>query len=340
MERTPASLSARLLPALLVAGAPLAADPAAPPVGPYRPLALLGRGTMGEVHLAEQVTPVRRLVALKTLPPGVPAHGEVGRRLADEGQALAIANHDHVVRLYDAGTDAAGQPYLALEYVPGEPITAYAARHHLSLDERLQLFLQVCDAAAHLDEHQLVHRDLKPANILVTEQGGMPSVKVIDLGLACYHPTAHVDVEDPVVGSPGYMAPEQARPGSAPLTGRADVYALGALLFELVTGTLPLADPTKTPAGPRPSLVERQESLWRRSPPSLRTRAQRCRMRGVSRALDRVAQRALTPDPAARFAGAGALASAVRDEVQRRARRQRARRVLTRMLVGAALLAL
>jgi non-specific serine/threonine protein kinase/serine/threonine-protein kinase len=212
-------------------------------IGPYRVLQKLGEGGMGEVWLAEQHEPVRRKVALKLIKAGMDTK-QVIARFESERQALALMNHPSIARVFDAGATERGLPYFAMEYVKGEPITSYCDRQRLSMQERLELFMRVCDGVQHAHQKGIIHRDIKPSNVLVAIQDDKPVPKIIDFGVA--KATQQRLTEKTVftqmgamIGTPEYMSPEQAEMTGLDVDTRTDVYSLGVMLYELLTGALP-----------------------------------------------------------------------------------------------------
>jgi serine/threonine protein kinase/tetratricopeptide (TPR) repeat protein len=224
----------------------LSADAARLPEWPqipgYKILSELGRGGMGLVFLAEQQHPVRRKVALKVIKPGMDTR-QVIARFEAERQALALMDHPNIAKVYDAGATASGRPYFVMELVKGVPITHYCDENRLTPRERLELFVPVCQAVQHAHQKGIIHRDIKPSNVLVAQHEGGPAAKVIDFGVAkaagqhLTDMTLFTGVAD-FIGTPLYMSPEQAG-GGLDVDTRSDIYSLGALLYELLTGAAP-----------------------------------------------------------------------------------------------------
>ena len=213
-------------------------------IGPYKLLQLIGEGGFGLVYMAEQEKPVRRTVAIKIIKPGMDS-AQVIARFESERQALALMDHPNVAKVLDAGATRSGHPYFVMELVKGVPITEFCDKNHFAPEERLRLFLDVCHAIQHAHQKGVIHRDIKPSNVMVTLHDGVPVVKVIDFGVA--KATGQKLTErtlftayGQMVGTPAYMSPEQAEMSGLDVDTRTDVYSLGVLLYELLTGTTPL----------------------------------------------------------------------------------------------------
>lgn len=290
----------------------------------------LGEGGWGIVYAAEQIHPVRRSVAVKIIKPGMDTHSVVVRFQA-ERQALAMMDHESIARVYDAGETASGRPFFVMERVSGARITHYCDEHKLTIEERLELFMQVCDAVQHAHQKGVIHRDLKPSNILVAPVAGGVRPKIIDFGIAkatqgrLGDETVVTEV-DSFVGTPAYMSPEQADRRDDAIDTRSDLYSLGVVLYELLTGCTPL-DVTEV----RTKGIEEVRRRIREVdpvPPSLRvsrltaevgfrTAAERglgpprlpARIAGD---LDRVVMKCLEKQPARRYEAASALAQDIR----------------------------
>ena len=314
-----------------------AAEPSTHPgnIGPYRLIRELGFGGMGQVWLAEQTEPVRRLIALKLIRSGM-FDAAVVHRFQAERQSLAIMDHPAIAKVFDAGTTPMGQPYFAMEYVAGLPITDYCDEKKLGIRERLSLFLQVCEGVQHAHQKAIIHRDLKPSNILVVEVDGKPRPRIIDFGLAkAIAPSepghtlfTHLGA---FLGTPGYMSPEQADPNVQDIDTRADVYSLGVLLYELLTGFLPF-DPSDWKKQKLDEMMRRLRESDPRRPSSKvnanrNTSSARAAARGVDSRhlvkllrgdLDWIVMKALEKDRERRYGTAFELAADIERHLENR----------------------
>jgi eukaryotic-like serine/threonine-protein kinase len=212
-------------------------------IGPYRLLRQIGEGGMGLVFEAEQTEPIRRRVALKIVKQGLDTR-EFVARFESERQAIAMMDHPCIAKVFDAGASAQGRPYFVMEYVEGTPITEYCDEHRLSVKQRLDLFVQVCEGVQHAHQKAIIHRDLKPSNVMVAEVDGKPVPKIIDFGVAKAMDQSLTDLTmqtnlGQLLGTPAYMSPEQADLDSHGIDTRTDVYALGVLLYEILVGERP-----------------------------------------------------------------------------------------------------
>jgi len=222
-------------------------------IGPYKLLQKLGEGGFGTVWRAQQETPISRQVALKVIKAGMDT-GEVLARFEAERQAIARMEHPNIARVLDAGATPAGRPYFVMELVHGRSITRFCDEERLEPEARLRLFVEVCAAINHAHQKGIIHRDIKPSNVLVSFDGKRPVVKVIDFGIAKAFEGRLTDLSlhtriDQMIGTPAYMSPEQAGLGGQDVDTRSDIYSLGALLYELLTGLPPFDQRTLVLAG-------------------------------------------------------------------------------------------
>ena len=299
-------------------------------IGRYKLLEQIGEGGCGVVYVAEQTEPVRRRVALKVIKLGMDTK-QVVARFEGERQALAVMDHPHIAKVLDAGATETGRPYFVMELVRGVKITDYCDQNHLNTIERLELFIQVCQAVQHAHQKGVIHRDLKPSNILVTVNDGVPVPKVIDFGIAkatqgrLTDKTIYTAFEQ-FIGTPAYMSPEQAMMTSLDIDTRSDIYSLGVLLYELLTGKTPFETKDLLEAG----LDAMRRTIREKQPPKPSTRlstmlegeltavAQHRHadlpklIRAVRGDLDWIVMKCLEKDRARRYETANGLAADIR----------------------------
>ena len=247
-------------------------EPPGSRIGPYKLLEKIGEGGMAVVYMAEQQEPIRRKVALKIIKLGMDTR-QVIARFEAERQALALMDHPSIAKVLDAGATETGRPYFVMELVTGVSITEYCDKNSLSTKDRLALFLQVCHAVQHAHQKGIIHRDIKPSNVMVTQHDGKPVPKVIDFGIAkatnqkltektLFTRYAHI------IGTPAYMSPEQAELSDLDIDTRSDIYSLGVLLYELLTGTTPFSEEDLRKAG----YIEMQRVIREQEPVKPSTR--------------------------------------------------------------------
>ncbi len=333
-SRTPTTVGSESTPRSVAAVRPSPEQPGHV-IGPYTLVRLLGEGGFGAVWLADRHEPWVQQVALKLIRAGMDS-ASVLVRFEQERQALALMDHPHIAKVLDGGVTLGALPWFAMEFVRGEPITAYCDRHHLGLHQRLELFLQVCDAVQHAHMRGIIHRDLKPANIMVCDvEGSEPIAKVIDFGIAkaltvrLSEQGAHTGIGQ-MIGTPEYMSPEQAEPDATDIDTRADVFALGVVLYELLVGTTPFDGVALRAQGFRsiqrtlrevdpPSPSARLTTLARQDP-AVRERVERAMRRRVEELarqlrseLEWIPLKAMRKDRDERYTSASDLALDVRN---------------------------
>jgi serine/threonine protein kinase/Flp pilus assembly protein TadD len=293
-------------------------------IGPYRLLTVVGEGGMGIVYVAEQTEPVRRRVALKVMKVGMDTK-EVVARFEAERQALAVMDHPGIAKVFDAGASESGRPFFVMELVRGVTLTAYCDGNRLTVEDRLRLFVKVCQAVQHAHQKGVIHRDLKPSNVLVTLEGDTAVPKIIDFGIAkavSQRLTEKTLVTDfgQIMGTPAYMSPEQAEMSGLDVDTRTDIYALGVMLYEVLVGELPV-DPMQLgmPAFIAQLVMRQQDPAT----PSARLSAVQGRRqviaesrrtefgslhRAIKGDLDRIVMKAMDPDRTRRYETANGLA--------------------------------
>jgi eukaryotic-like serine/threonine-protein kinase len=299
-------------------------------IGPYKLAQKIGEGGCGAVYLAEQEKPVRRPVALKVIKLGMDTRAVIARFDA-ERQALAMMDHPNIAKVLDAGATRTGRPYFVMELVRGTRVTDYCDENRLDTRQRLELFIQVCHAIQHAHQKGIIHRDIKPSNILVAAHDGRPIPKVIDFGIAKATEAPLTDktlltVQNQFIGTPAYMSPEQAGAGGLDIDTRSDIYSLGVVLYELLTGKTPFDPKTLVQSGvdemrrtlreeepERPSAVLTVLSGNDLATTALRRHVEPLRLRTLLRGdLDWIVMKALEKDRARRYQTANALAMDIR----------------------------
>ncbi len=299
-------------------------------IGHYKILQKIGEGGCGAVYMAEQERPMRRLVALKVIKLGMDTRAVIARFDA-ERQALAMMDHPNIAKVLDAGATGTGRPYFVMELVRGTRITDYCDQNHLETRQRLELFIQICHAIQHAHQKGIVHRDIKPSNIIVTLHDGVPVPKVIDFGIAKATEAPLTDqtlvtIQHQLMGTPAYMSPEQAAMGGLDIDTRSDIYSLGVLLYELLTGKTPFDPKTLTESGvdgmrrtlrekepPRPSAMLTIQGGVELASLAVRRQAEAPRLIAQIRGdLDWIVMKALEKERARRYETANGLAMDIR----------------------------
>jgi eukaryotic-like serine/threonine-protein kinase len=295
-------------------------------IGHYKIQRKIGEGGCGAVYVAEQEKPMRRLVALKVIKLGMDTRAVIARFDA-ERQALAMMDHPNIAKVLDAGSSYTGRPYFVMELVHGTRITDYCDQNQLDTRRRLELFVQICHAIQHAHQKGIIHRDIKPSNIIVTRHDGLPVPKVIDFGIAKATEAPLTDktlltMQNQFVGTPAYMSPEQAGTGGLDIDTRSDIYSLGVLLYELLTGKTPFDPKTLLRSGvdemrrtllekdpPRPSALLTVQNAEDLTATALRRHAEPAKLiAGIRGDLDWIVMKALDKERARRYETANGLA--------------------------------
>jgi eukaryotic-like serine/threonine-protein kinase len=302
-------------------------------IGPYRLTVMLGIGGMGEVWRAEQSEPIHRTVAIKLIKAGMDTRAVVAR-FDSERQALALMEHPNIAKVLDAGATPEGRPYFVMEYVHGLPISNYCDKHRLTIKERLELFMQVCEGVQHAHQKAIIHRDLKPTNVLVEEVNGKPVPKIIDFGLAKAMGQQLTEMTlfteaGAMLGTPDYMSPEQADRNERNIDTRTDVYSLGVILYELLVGELPITSPELRAAGieamlqkiceqepPRPSTKLKSLGLSAKNSAERRREEPESLERRLRGDLDWITIKALEKDRSKRYGSVSDLAADLQRHLQ------------------------
>ena len=302
-------------------------------IGPYRLTVMLGIGGMGEVWRAEQSEPIHRTVAIKLIKAGMDTRAVVAR-FDSERQALALMEHPNIAKVLDAGATPEGRPYFVMEYVHGLPISNYCDKHRLTIKERLELFMQVCEGVQHAHQKAIIHRDLKPTNVLVEEVNGKPVPKIIDFGLAKAMGQQLTEMTlfteaGAMLGTPDYMSPEQADRDERNIDTRTDVYSLGVILYELLVGELPITSPELRAAGieamlrkiceqeaPRPSTKLKSLGLTAKNSAERRREEPESLERRLRGDLDWITIKALEKDRSKRYGSVSDLAADLQRHLQ------------------------